>query len=131
MHKVSRRELARNVARQLVDGADQKKIMQEVAAYLIEHKMVNQSGMLLADLSIELQSLTGHTTAEVRTAFGLSDANRKHVEGYVREITGAKTVELNAVEDKSLKGGIIVKTPQYEYDASVKRKLNQLARGEA
>ncbi|HEX8350012.1 MAG TPA: F0F1 ATP synthase subunit delta [Hymenobacter sp.] len=130
MAKLSRRDLARATTRQLVDGRPSADVMREVAAYLIDHKMVGQADMLIQDIAIALQAETGHVTAEVRSAFALTPASREAIQSFVSEATGAKSVELSVTDDSSLIGGVVIRTPQLEYDASVRRKLTQLARGE-
>jgi F0F1-type ATP synthase delta subunit len=129
MSKVSRTELARSVAQALLDGKDQKKLMRQVAAYFIDHNMTSQLDMFIDDLSVELETRTGHATATAVVAHSLGAESLKELEAYVREKTGAKSVELTVEEDPSIVGGVIIRTPQYEYDASVRHKLNQLAQG--
>lgn len=131
MKKVSRRELARTATRQLLEGKDPKQVMLELAAYLIDHKATNQADMVLSDIAIALQEETGHVSAEVQAAFALGSESRQKVEEYIKAATNAKSVEMTVVEDKALMGGVVLKTPGHEYDASVRRKLNLLARGEA
>lgn len=131
MKKVSRRELARTVTRQMLDGKDPERVMLELAAYLIDTKQISQADMLLSDISGFLRDQTGHVEAEVLTVFGLSGDSKQKLESFLQQAFDAKSVEINAVEDKSLIGGVVVKTPGYEYDASVRRKLNALSRGEA
>lgn len=131
MKKVSRRELARTVTRQLLEGKDPATVMRQLAAYLIDNKMTNQSGMLIDDIAIALQSQTGHVTAEIVAAFSPAADMKKRLESFVAQQTQAQSVELTVTTDKSLVGGMVVKTPGHEYDASVRRKLNLLARGEA
>jgi F0F1-type ATP synthase delta subunit len=110
MKKVSRRELARSTAKALLDGKDQKKLMRQLAAYLIDHNMVSQADLLLDDLALELEAATGHTTATVRTAHKLSPENQKNLEDYIKQSTGAKSVELTLEEDPSLLGGVVKDT---------------------
>lgn len=131
MKKVSRRELARTATRQLLEGKDPQRVMRELAAYLIDHKMTNQAAMLIDDIALALQAETGHVTAEVVAAFAPSGDGVKRLESFVLDQTKARTVELSVTTDTSLLGGMVVKTPGHEYDASVRRKLNLLARGEA
>lgn len=131
MKKVSRRELARTITRQLLSGADQAPLMRQVAAYLVEHKMVNQLDMLLSDIAVQLQASTGHVTAEATTAFPLTAELQTAVQQQVQALTGAKSVELKTTVDQDLLGGVIVRTAGRELDASVRRKLTSLSRGGA
>lgn len=132
MKKVSRRELARVVVAQLQSPkADHKKIMNEVAAYMVENRMVAQADMLMQDIAAERQAQTGHVFAEVTAARDLSDATEKSITSFLTRELKAKSVELEVSTKPSLIGGVIIKTPEFEYNASVRHKLNQLARGEA
>lgn len=131
MKKVSRRELARAATRQLLDGKDPKRVMLEIAAYLIETKATHQTEMVISDIALALQEEIGYVSTEVISAFALGPESRHKLEAYVTAVTNARSVEMTVVEDKALLGGVIIKTPGHEYDASVRRKLNLLARGEA
>lgn len=130
MKKVSRREIAKTVTKQLIEGKDPKRVALEVAAYLVEHKAVNQLHMVVGDIAAELMRQTGHVPAEVVSAFSLDAEGRTKLESFIMQATNATSVELTITEDKSLLGGVVIKTPGHEYDASVRRKLNQFARGE-
>ena len=129
MKKLSRRELARSIANQLQDGVNAKQLMQSVAAYLIDHKMLNQTDMLLADVADELQRTTGHVAAHVYAAFMPGAQVQAQIAEFVRALTGATSVELHVQEDLSLVGGVVIRASGREYDASIRRKLNQLATG--
>lgn len=129
MKKLSRRELARSIAQQLQAGADAKPLMRSVAAYLIDHKMLNQTDMLVADVADELQRTTGHVAADVRAAFMPGAQAKADISAFVQQLTNAKSVELHVTEDSSLVGGVVIRAAGREYDASVRRKLNQLMTG--
>lgn len=118
------------MTQQLIDGKDPKRVALEVAAYLVEHKIVNQLHMVVGDIAAELMRRTGHVPAEVVSAFALDEESRAKLESFIVQATNAKSVELTITEDKTLLGGVVIKTPGHEYDASVRRKLNQFARGE-
>lgn len=131
MKKVSRRELARSAAKQLLDGKDSQKMMEQLAAYLVEHKIAQQADMLISDIAVELQAATGQLPVTVRAPFALSADSQKRIASFLQQKTGAQSVDVTVVEDKTLLGGIVIRTPQHEYDASVRNKLNQLALGES
>lgn len=131
MKRVSRRELAKTVTRRLSEGMDPSRAAKELAAYLIEQKMLNQAHLVVADIAAALMEETGHVSSEVVSAFAIDAASRQKLETFVAQATGAKTVEVTVTEDKSLIGGVIIKIPGHEYDASVRRKLNLFAQGEA
>jgi F-type H+-transporting ATPase subunit delta len=130
MAKISRRQIAETATRQLVAGKDPRRVMLEVAAYLVDNRIASQADMVIEDIAARLQAETGHTTATVRAAFALSPDTLTKLEAYIKEATKSKSVELTTVVDPALLGGVVIQTPGYEYDASVRRKLNELARGE-
>lgn len=127
MKKVSRRELARTITRQLLDGRDGQALMRQTAAYLIEHGMAAQAEMLIRDIAIELQQETGHVSGTIVSAFAPSSATLEQLKSYIKEATGAKSLEVSVVQDKTLLGGVVIQTPERQLDASVRRKLDQLA----
>jgi F-type H+-transporting ATPase subunit delta len=126
---VSRRDVAQEVVRQLLAGTDQHTVMEQLAAYVIERKLTRQLDALLNDIASELQRQSGRTLAEVRTAFPLTDDSRAQLETFVKKTTQATSVEIEETQDTSLLGGFVLRTPDKEYDASLRHKLNQLARG--
>ena len=129
MKKVSRRLLAQTITRQLLDGADAKKLTKQLAAYLITHRMTGQADHLIKDIAAELQQATGRATAHVVTAFEPSKHHLETLRRSLTHLTGARDVELTLAQDKSLLGGMVVTLPGRELDASVRRKLTLLARG--
>lgn len=130
MSKLSRRRIARELTRLLIAHPERRSILlQQVAAYLVHHKQVNQLHLLVNDIADELLAQQKHVSADVTTAFGLKINSREHVVAMLKKATGAQTVALTETVDPSLIGGIVVRTPQLELDASVKRQLTQLAGG--
>ncbi|HSX36380.1 MAG TPA: F0F1 ATP synthase subunit delta [Patescibacteria group bacterium] len=128
MQKISRRILAQTVTRELLAGKPVGRLAKQVAAYLVEHRMVNQAERLVLDIAAELQAATGHATAGVTTAFKPGTKELEALRSGLKHLTGAKEVELELREDKSLLGGVVVNLPGREWDASVRRKLTLLAR---
>jgi F-type H+-transporting ATPase subunit delta len=63
--------------------------------------------------------------ARVRTAFDLSDANKKELVASLASLTG-KNVELQVESDKDLLGGVIVEVGDLRLDASTKGRLGAL-----
>lgn len=130
MAKLSRRRVAREIVRLLVaNPARKNQLLQQTAAYLVQTKQTHAAHLLINDIADELLALQGSLSADVRTAFGLTGATRASVVAMLQTATGAKTVELTETVDPLLIGGIVVRTPQLELDASIKRQLTQLAGG--
>lgn len=130
MPKLSRRRFAREVVRMLLARPNDKpQVIQQVAAYLIDTNQVKQLDLLVKDMADELFLQNQHMVAQVSHAHAMTDDIRTALEALLMQATGAKTVELTSTLDPSLVGGILVRTPRHELDATVRRQLNQIAGG--
>lgn len=130
MAKLSRRRVAREIVRLLTEQPDRKaELLKQTAAYLLQTKKANQAHLLLLDIADELQESQGTIVAEVQTAFGLGSATRENIVAMLKKATGAQNVELSETVEPELIGGVVIRTPQLELDASVKRRLTQIAGG--
>lgn len=126
--KFSRRRLARVIAEQLLaEPKRQQHWMHVLAAYLVEQRMTEDVDLILNDIARELLERDGHLLATVTSARKLSETMRQEVARRLRELTGAKRVELDEHVDASLIGGVKARTPDGELDASVRTRLRQLA----
>jgi len=130
MAKLSRRQLAENTTARLLAGDDRQTVMHQLAAYMITAKMTGQSELIINDIATALQTLTGHSRVMVTSARPLSPTSRKEIESYLTKTLKLKTVELDTAVDASLLGGLILQTPQYELDTTIRTKLAKLARQE-
>lgn len=130
MAKIARRRLARELVR-LLSGQPERRteLLRQTAAYLLQTKQANQLHLLMNDVADELLATQGHLTAEVQSAFALGDASRHDIIAMLQDATQAKTVELSETTLPELLGGVILRTPGRELDASVRRHLMQLAGG--
>ena len=130
MPKLSRRRVAREIVALLQQQpARQADLLKQTAAYLIANKKAHEAHLLMLDIADELQKSQGVLTADVQSAFGLTAATRDNIVAMLKKVTGAGTVELSETVKPELIGGVVIHTPQFELDASVKRQLNQLAGG--
>lgn len=130
MAKVSRRRVARELVRLLIAQPQRRaELLQQAAGYLVHHKQGHQLHLFVNDVANELLVQQKHLSADVVTAFGLSAQSRERVVALLQRETGATTVALTETTNPALLGGIIIRTPQAELDASVKRRLTQLAGG--
>lgn len=123
---ISRRRLARHIADQLAAGADQAKVMHELAAYLIDQRREGQAALLVRDIEAIMASDHGHVVAHVVSARELSSSLVTAITAFVATQTNAQAVEVKSSVDPSLLGGVIIKTPSAELDTSVLGKLNAL-----
>ncbi len=123
--KLSRRVLARYVATELQAGTNRTKVMQELAAYVVEHRLHSQLELILADVAANLVTL-GHIEATVTTARPLTDELRAELLDYVKRVEGLSDITLNESVDPEILGGVIIETPGKRFDASVSTKLKRL-----
>lgn len=125
--KISRRALARAVAGQLLaTGADSRKVMSSLAAYLVEHSMTDHADVIMNDIADELMLQAGLLTVEVTSARPLTADARQRLTVFLQTETGAKSVALHESTDESLVGGLVARTAAGEIDASIRTKLRQL-----
>lgn len=126
MQTLSRRKIAHYIATELAAGKPAHAIMQQAAAYLIDHKLVGQTELLVHDVESVLARDHGVVLAEVVSARELSAGIIKSIEQFVTSAEGAKQVEVSASVDPSLLGGVIIRTPRAELDTTIRKQLNAL-----
>jgi len=130
MAKISRRRIAREFVRTLREQPTHKTVLvRQLAAYLIDIKQTQQLDLLLQDVADELYVQEGRLNAVITTATPASQTTKDAVASLLTKATGAKSVEVTAATDPSLLGGVIVRTPRQQLDASVRRQLNHIAGG--
>lgn len=126
MHKSSRRQIAKFVAAQLVAGEPVGRIAKVLAAHLSLNRQTRYRELIIRDIEAELMNNYGHLSADVVSARALTTETRDILTNMLRAETGAKTVELRERVDSDLLGGVVVRTPEAEMDASLRKKLTRL-----
>lgn len=126
MPAVSRRKIAHHIANELAAGKSASAVMRQAAAYLIDHKLVGQTELLVRDVESVLARDHSVVLAEVVSSRELSAGIIKSIEQFVARAEGAKQVEVSASVDPSLLGGVIIRTPRAELDTTVRKQLNAL-----
>lgn len=126
MSPISRRRVAQFVADQLAAGESVARVARVLAAWLVDSRQTRTIEMLLLDIESELLRRHGHLTADVVSARELSADTRTNLINELKKLTSAKTVEILPKTDSSLLGGMIVRTPDAEMDASLRTKLSKL-----
>ena len=121
--KISRRKLADHAASRIIAGAPDA--ISELAAYLIESRRTNEADLLVRDIEDRLAEL-GTVVVTAVSAEVLSDTLRRDVETLVLERYPDASVRLRERVDPNLIGGIVIRTPREELDASVRTALNRL-----
>jgi len=123
--KISRRALATYGADQLLEGVALEPITQQIAAYLVESHRIKELDLLVRDIQTILAE-RGHVFGEVVSAYELSEATKKSIQEFTKQATGASDVRLEAVVDPAVLGGVKLRLPGKEYDATIARSLTTL-----
>lgn len=123
--KASTQDLA-NAWYQALKEVDQSK-WSEVSEKML--KTLQETGQLtkltrIVELVKELEEAEiGKKQAVVTVAH---ETSKEEIEPLVKELTGAKEVEVTVNVDKELIGGMIVQTKNTQWDLSVKNQVNKL-----
>lgn len=120
----SRRKLARTVVDRM-ESIGQKQALQELAAYIVDHRLQNQSELITNDIERELAA-RGRVVADVTTARPLDDSARAAVLEYIRKATNAQDVSLRESTDAALIGGVRIDTGTHQLDTTIETKLKRL-----
>ena len=120
---ISQRRLAAYVAGQLLASGDEKRLIKELAAYLIETGRVRDLNQVVAAIEEALAS-RGTVVATVTTARPLSPENKQAI---VKQFTptGAKLYIREQI-DPSVIGGFKIELPGSQFDGTVIHKLTTL-----
>lgn len=120
---ISQRRLAAYVAGQLLASGDKKRLIKELAAYLIETGRVRDLNQVVAAIEEALAS-RGAVVATVTTARPLSPENKQAI---VKQFTptGAK-LYIRGQIDPSVIGGFKIELPGSQFDGTVIHKLTTL-----
>lgn len=125
MKQLSRRSLAQLLVSSYGEKDFSRRVLQ-VAAHMVETKRAKQIDLLVKDIEFEAQKQLGHTTAHIQSAHELTQAVRKQLIAYVKDVNKSSSVELIESIDTSLLGGVVIATPEMEVDLSLHGKLKRL-----
>lgn len=124
MAKLPRHELAEVLAERLL-GLPEKRLAQEVAAYLLAEHRTGELDSLLRDI---IQYRADHGVVEVIavSAHELSGVVRRDIESRVRELyPSAKHIIISEERDPALIGGVRIELANEQLDLSIRNKLNK------
>lgn len=125
MAKLSRRAVTEHIAEQLLAGAPQQKLIEQLAAYLIESRRTKELNLMVRDIQYYLAD-KGHVSGTVTTAFELSQATKDALNAFAKAETNAKQVNLDTIVDPTVLGGMKISIPGKELDTTVSRKITLL-----
>lgn len=121
--RLSRRLIARHTAEQIEAGNEA--VLAQVAAHLIETRRTGEADLIVRDIEAALAA-KGVVVADVATARQLDKKLAEAIEAFVKTTTSATSVHMRQHVDESLIGGVRVRTPDAEHDATVRRQLTKL-----
>lgn len=125
MQKYSRRKLAQGFV-ELLDRHPQADVIAFFAQILARHKLAHDLDLFAHDVALELLKRHQHLTATVTTARDVPARALKNIKEALQELTQATHVSVTHEVNPALKGGVMVRTPVGELDASIASKLNYL-----
>lgn len=127
MARVSRRTIANVVAQQLTDAVSKKKILHQLAAYLVENNRVREAELIVRDIETELAA-RGTVVATVWSVRTITKELTNAVEAMVaKEFKGAGSIQIREEIDASLLAGIKLAVPGKQVDLSARHKLDKLS----
>lgn len=123
----SRPALVAYIVQELADGADESKLAQRVAAYLINTNKIYELDSVMRDAQELRAQQSGVVELTIRSAHELDAAQRKQIESLAKaQYPATKKVLTHQVHDESVVGGASVQFPHASLDVTVRAKLNQL-----
>lgn len=122
--KLSRLKIARYVVQSLRAGRNE--VVMELAAYLVETKRTQEVDLIVREVDEQLER-SGDVRVKVTTAGTLDDTLRAEI----AKVIGAQSLQVEAVTDATILGGVKLETASRRLDATVAHRINMLrsARG--
>ncbi len=116
-----------NALAAIADKAKFNPITRNFLQLLADNRRLNIVSAVIGAVQKDIQKRRGEISANVETAYPLTDAQKKALQEALGKATG-RTVALNLSVNKDLIGGMIVTVGSKMIDDSVKRKLERLER---
>jgi F0F1-type ATP synthase delta subunit len=123
---LSRRQLARYAADQLLDNRPVNAVIKELAAVLVQTGRTGQAQLLAADIAWELERRGEVASAQVTTARGLSQDLRRQITAHVKKAAKVDQVIIDENIDPSVIGGLRIDTAAHSWDKTIKRQLTDI-----
>ena len=121
--KISNRQLARNLytALQEVEEKDRTQVLKNFVQMVYKMRKLSQMNQIIAGYIEYEKEMNGEVALDVTTAHEITSEMKKMLEKDF-----GKNISITEHIDESILGGIIIKTNNTIYDASVKASINQL-----
>jgi len=121
--KISNRQLARNLYTALkeVKDKDHSQVLKNFVQLVYKMRKLSQIDRIIAEYIKYEKEMNGELALEVTTTHELTSEMKKMLEKDF-----GKDISITEKIDESILGGIIIKTKNTIYDASLKASINQL-----
>lgn len=123
--RLSRRKIARYIADGLVSDKGSKKLVQELAAYLIDAKRISELELIVRDVEYELTK-RGVVLGRITSASHLTLATQSAIKQLIQKEANAQSVELVQFIDPAVIGGVKIDLPGQQFDGTIARRLTTL-----
>ena len=121
--KQSRASLAQTIAARTLKGVDEKKLSQEVAAYLLQERRVGELESVLRDVQA-YWAQEGVVEVIARCAHPLSGEVKRDIKSKVKQLyPAAKSILITEVRDPEVVGGVKLVMPHQQFDLTIEAKL--------
>ena len=125
MSKLPRHQLAAVLAEKSLGRLSEKKLSEEIAAYLLSEGRTGELDSLLRDI-MQYRADRGIVEVVAVSARPLSVKVRRDIEGQVRELyPAAKTIIISEELDPEVIGGVKIELANQQLDLSIRSKLNR------
>jgi len=124
--KFSRRLVAEKLVDMLESGRKISDVAKILAAYLINNHETRQMELYLRDIRNVLEKRKSYLVVDVSSANKLSENLNQQISEYMKNQTGAKSIEIINTIKSDLISGVILSTTDSVYDDSLKNKIKKL-----
>ena len=128
MEKLTRKKLAAAFVR-LTARQPMKELVRSLAAELIRTSQTHSIDAVVEEIGRELLRQRKSLHANVTAARELSPTTLKTIKTALQELTAADSVHLNVTVDPAIIGGVVIRTPFMELNASLASTLKALPYG--
>jgi len=122
---LSRRRIASYISEQLIASGETTKIVNQLAAFLIDSRRTKELEVIIRDIEFELQK-RGVVLAEITSATKLSEATQKVITEFIQSQTNAREIFLRQFVDPEVLGGVKIDLPGSQLDSTILRRLTTL-----
>lgn len=109
----------------LISRLGASKEVRNFVAVVIDHGRTNDLAAIVRQTEQEINDRLGFAEAEITSARGLGEAEKKNLEQQVQRMTG-KSLRARYVQDAALLGGAVVRVGSTIYDGSIQGQLKRL-----